>query len=177
MPIDEPLTWQISKIENTIPRGIQYITLYQDRFNQHTDKMWYPKDTGNPLPGQYTMLADYYEVPDVPIVDNNDKHKDVGMTLTCGATQIYIGGSKVITAACMNNNIDITGDATYSWSYTIDGNDVSSLIKETTMDKSNKIKITFIGDEEYVYKQLVVKCVATFDDGTTESELTIGVIL
>lgn len=177
MPIDEPLTWQISKIENTIPRGIQYITLYQDRFNQHTDKIWYPKDTGNPLPGQYTMLADYYEVPDVPVVDNNDKHKDVGMTLTCGATQIYIGGSKVITAACMNNNIDITGDATYSWSYTIDGNDVSSLIKETTMDKSNKIKITFIGDEEYVYKQLVVKCVATFDDGTTESELTIGVIL
>lgn len=179
MPIDEPLTWQISKIENTIPRGIQYVTLYQDRFNQHTDSVWYPADGDNPLPGQYTMLADYYELPDKPIVeDNKTEHSDITMKLTCGATQIYVGGNKVITATCMMDNADISEDMNYSWSYIIDGVDASALIKETIQTKPNKVKITFIGDESYVFKELVVKCVGTDGNGNTiDDSLHIGIIL
>lgn len=178
MPIAEPLTWKISKVENTIPRGVQYITLYQDRFNQHTDKIWRPDDEDNPLPGQYTMLADYYELPDSPIANIDDiQPADLSLKLTCGSNQIYIGGSKVITVGCFNGDNDITSDITCTWSYTIDDVDVSSLIRETAQDEHNKIKITFVGDEDYVFKTLVVKCVASCSDGDAEANLQLGIIL
>jgi len=179
MPIAEPLTWQISKIENTIPRGIQYITLYQDRFNQHTDKMWYPNDDDNPLPGQYTMLADYYKTPEAPaVIDDSSTSADITMTLTCGATHIYVGGSKIITATCINHDEDISGDMTYIWSYEIDGIDASALIQETALEKSNKIKITFVGDESYTYKELVINCKGIDNNGDVVSDnLRIGIIV
>lgn len=178
MPIDEPLTWQISKIENTIPRGIQYVTLYQDKFNQHTDKVWYPKDEGNPLPGQYTMLADYYEVPDKPVTDDSKPISDTTLTLSCGSTHIYVGASKIVTATCTNGDEDVSANMSYTWSYEIDGADASALIKETAVEKSNKIKITFVGDEEYSFKELIVKCEATDGDGNTLTDnLRIGIMV
>lgn len=179
MPIDEPLTWQISKIENTIPKGIQYVTLYQDKFNQHTDKIWYPMDSGNPFPGQYTMLADYAELPDVPVIED-DSHTpvNINMKLSCGSTQIYVGGSKVITALCMAEGEDVSADITYTWTYEIDGVDASALIKQTASDKPNKVKITFVGDEDYGSKELIVKCVGTDSNGNTaEDNLRIGIMI
>ncbi len=175
MPIAEPLTWQISKIENTIPRGIQYITLYQDKFNQHTDKVWYPNDADNPLPGQYTMLANYYSAPDTPVIeDNTPVESEISMELKCGSTQIYVGGNKIITADCG----DVSADLTYVWSFEIDGEDASTLIKQTALDQPNKLKITFVGDEEYGSKELVIKCVGTDGDGNTaEDTLNIGIIV
>ena len=162
MPIDEPLTWQISKIENTIPRGIQYVTLYQDRFNQHTDKTWYPTDEDNPLPGQYTMLADYYKLPESPTIEDKPlTPSDISMELTCGSTRMYVGGSKLFTAICKEDDVDVNDDMTFEWSYFVDGVDAASLIKETAQQENNKMKITFTGDEEYANKTLVVKCVAT----------------
>lgn len=179
MPIDEPLTWQISKIENTIPKGIQYVTLYQDKFNQHTDKIWYPMDNGNPFPGQYTMLADYAELPDVPVIeDDSPTPVNINMKLSCGSTQIYVGGSKVITALCMAEGEDVSADITYTWTYEIDGVDASALIKQTASDKPNKVKITFVGDEDYGSKELIVKCVGTDSNGNTaEDNLRIGIMI
>lgn len=179
MPIDEPLTWQISKIENTVPRGIQYVTLYQDRFNQHTDKTWRPDEEGNPLPGQYTMLADYYKMPESPTIeDNTSVETNISMELKCGSTRMYVGGSKVITAICSDEDNDISETMTYEWSYFVDGEDVVDIVQETEQSANNKIKITFVGDEEYANKTLVVTCTATDDAGNSVSkELQLGIVL
>ena len=51
-PIKEPVTWRITKCENAQPLGIQKLTLYQDRFNEHTD--YVNLETGE-------MYANYFD--------------------------------------------------------------------------------------------------------------------
>lgn len=49
--IEKPITWQISKVENVHPFGLNKLTLQQDKFNQQTDYVNF--DTGE-------MYANYY---------------------------------------------------------------------------------------------------------------------
>ena len=180
LPTVTPLTWLVSKVENTLPKGINYITLYQDEFNSDTDVAWGPDDAGNPLPGQWCMLADYHkrpvapkEEPDVPPVSDNTAK------ITCGTTQIYIGRSKTLTVNCYDGSgNDVTSSySSFAWSYSIDNEDASTIIAETTLTDSNKIKITFNGNEDYAFKTLKVTCTATgSNNASAVATLDIGIL-
>ena len=61
--MDIPLAWQISKIDNTKPKGIIAINLYQDQFNSKTDYV----DKSDP--NHWRMYADYYKFPAEPEID------------------------------------------------------------------------------------------------------------
>lgn len=179
MPTSTPLTWSISKVENTLPKGINYITLYQDEFNSDTDAVWSPDDDGNPLPGEWCMLADYNKSPVAPVEEEDTPQVDENLVITCGSTQIYIGRTKTITATCFGaDNEDITSSySSFEWSYSIDGQDVSDIISEASLSSPNKIKIGFNGDEDYAFKTLKVTCKATKDSGAfISSALDIGIL-
>ena len=57
MPMDIPICWQISKVENTTPKGVVQLTLYQEPFNPKTDYI----DKSDP--NHWRMYADYYQYP------------------------------------------------------------------------------------------------------------------
>lgn len=168
LPTVTPLTWTISKVENTLPKGINYITLYQDEFNNETDAYWSPDNPDNPLSGEWCFLADYYEKPVTPVQESSETPTTDTVKIECGNPQIYIGRSKTLTATCMNyDGEDVTANYnSFTWSYSIDGVDVFDIITETSLSVPNKIKITFGGDEQYAFKTLVVTCTATTDDNT-----------
>lgn len=179
LPTVTPLTWTISKVENTLPKGVNYVTLYQDEFNSETDAFWGPDDIGNPLPGEWCMLADYMEKPITPTVEEQDGSNTDSVKITCGNPQIYTGRSKTLTATCYDaNNNDVTSNySTFEWSYSIDGVDASNVISESVLSDHNKIKITFIGNEDYAFKTLVLTCTATNNDSTqVVATLEIGIL-
>lgn len=179
MPTITPLTWTITKVENTLPKGINYITLYQDEFNNETDAYWSPDDLDNPLPGEWCFLADYFERPVTPIPEPPEEPINTTMVISCGNPQIYIGRSKTLTATCFNaNGEDITANySSFTWSYSIDGVDVSNIITQTQLADANKVKITFDGDEQYAFKTLSATCVATMQDDTeTTNTLDISIL-
>ena len=180
LPAQKPLVWDVSKIENTVPRGVLNVTLYQDEWNANSDVWWKPDDEGNPLPGQYTYLCDYYQSPAVPVVEpTSDVETGDTLSLTCGSEQIYIGRSKVITATCLDENgADVTGDySNFEWTYEIDGEDAASVVSETALSTANKIRITFTGDELYAFKPLTIGCVASKGDGSsTVTSINLGIL-
>lgn len=69
-----PIAWEVSKIEDTSPLGITYITLKQDLFNPNTDN-------------KELMLADYYTTPVLP------KDEENSSILYNGQAELKVGGS------------------------------------------------------------------------------------
>lgn len=161
MPMDVPLTWQISKVENTIPRGVNQITLYQDTFNPKTDYV----DKSDP--NHWRMYADYNKFPSVPEVDEMESQADIvplGSCVVSSTTALFkVGGTwKTLTATLFNEDgEEITSDV-YTWSFKMgDGTDATSLVDTKEATSANKIKAKFLGDESYVGQQLIVVCTAS----------------
>ena len=152
-----PLTWQISKVENTKPFGILKITLDQDSFNPHTD--YIERDGSGNIIGMY---ADYYssdivpEIPDIP-------SENLKCILSSSTNSIKIGGSyKTIEMHIFDNDVDITDEYTtteFKWSCYVDDEDFteSELVKWLEQDNFNNIKIKFGNDRSYLNKLLTVK--------------------
>lgn len=161
MPMDVPLTWQISKIENTTPMGIVMCTLYQDTYNPKTDYI----DKSDP--SHWRMYADYYKLPSAPvdIQDEYSEDKPKGSLEIKSATNVVKinGGWKTLTAEVYDDQgtmVD-TSDQ-FDWSFEFgDGSDISDLVSSEESTAENKIKIKFIGDESYVGKQLIATCTAS----------------
>ena len=106
------------------------------------------------------MYADYYgentpdDSSDVKPIDP-DKH--IVVTFTGVSQSIKTNGNyKKITAAFYEGETPVAYDAG-TWSYTVDGVDVSSLITEdfTGLDP-NQVRIKFADDTNYVGKILTV---------------------
>lgn len=182
LPLEKPLTWDITKVETMNPKGVLAITLYQSEYNSETDGIWMPEDPSNPLPGQYTMLADYYKKPTAPVVEPtkptpqpDPEPSSDSLVISCGSPRIYINRSKTLTANCVDvDGIDVTSKYTsFTWSYTIDGLDASSVIDQSSVSGSNKVKIIFTGDESYAFNTVVATCVAT--DGVSEVTSSISI--
>lgn len=170
------MTWDVTKVETMNPKGILSITLYQSEYNSETDGVWLPNDPENPLPGQYTMLADYYDKPTTPVIEPPKPEPSTdSLVITCGSPQIYINRSKTLTAKCVDiNGLDVTSNySSFTWSYSIDGTDASSVIEQSPASDINKVKIIFTGDENYAFNTVVATCVAT--DGTSEVTSSIDI--
>lgn len=161
----EPRTWKISKIERTSPFGIANITLYQDRFNSHTD--YIERDEDGLIIG---MWADYWidntsdPESDEPKEETEPMIINGTITITGGKKQIKVGGSyrkltMSFTDADGNPRGPIFG---YNWTFKIDGKDVPDGVldvkyrKDDSSLEENQIMIKFIGSEDYYGSVLTV---------------------
>lgn len=153
-----PITWRVTKVEGLAHKGNILFTFGQDLFNQHYD--YIERDSDGKLLG---MWADYWKETNLPS-DDSDSEEQINngnyaeITYSGVEPHIKVGGSyKKITVTYYNSKELLKNQDPGVWSYSIDGNDVSDLIKELRTDSPNAIKIKFLGDEEYVGKTLLVE--------------------
>ena len=158
--IDYPITWQVSKVENVNPNGLQKLTLAQDYFNPHTDYVNF--ETGE-------MYADYYSTNSNPVYDFDplpSPTTDV-CTLSASTSYIKIGGSyKTIIASFLDSNgLDTTLEhVNLSWTCYVQKDNEwvditnSDLITWLNTSNKNEIKIKFIKNRDYLGNSLKIVC-------------------
>lgn len=155
-PIKQPVTWRITKCENAQPLGIQKLTLYQDRFNEHTD--YVNLETGE-------MYANYFDSeitptdPDIPTTPTSS----ITARISASTSTIKVGGSyKNLTVNLFSDsNEDITteyADATFTWTCSIDNEDWTYKVTWRAGTEYNQKKVKFPSDNSVIGKILSVKC-------------------
>lgn len=173
-PVETPNTWEVTKVENTQPFGIQKITIYQDHFNPHRD--YIERDDNGKI---IAMWADYFSSNVEPVYnDSPPLTSDINCVITSSTQSIKVGGSyKLLTVKlCDNNGKDITKDYSstpINWSYIIDGQDASQVITQLSQSEFNKVKIKFTGDRKYLGKILLVHCKISNIIGEAKLSITV----
>ena len=167
-PIKEPVTWRITKCENAQPLGIQKLTLYQDRFNEHTD--YVNLETGE-------MYANYFDSEIAPTDPSTPTTPPSSITarISASTSTIKVGGSyKNLTVNLFNDsNEDITteyADATFTWTCSIDNEDWTDKVSWRAGTEYNQKKVKFTSDSSTIGKILSVKCTIEKDGVIIESE-------
>lgn len=168
-PIKEPVTWRITKCENAQPLGIQKLTLYQDRFNEHTD--YVNLETGE-------MYANYFDSEIAPTDPSTPTTPPSSITarISASTSTIKVGGSyKNLTVNLFNDsNEDITtdyADATFTWTCSIDDEDLTDKVTWRAGTEYNQKKVKFPNDASVIGKILSVKCEIIKDNLPIESEI------
>lgn len=174
MPMDIPLTWQISKVENTVPRGVVGINLYQDQFNPKTDYI----DKSDP--DHWRMYADYYQFPATPETDDSESQEPIvpiGSVVVSSTTALFkIGGAfKTLTATYFTEEGEEIPADSYNWSFRMDdGTEAEVETKSGAAD--NKIKVKFLGDESYVGRRIIATCTVSVENSEVQGEESFDVI-
>lgn len=128
----------------------------QDLFNPDTDVIEVDKD-GNWIAAWADLKKEGNVQQDEPI--NPAEAEDYAIITYSGAKpQLKVNGSyKTITITYYNSDEIITNQMPGEWSYWIDDVNVGELIQTLTTDDENKIKIKFLGDEDYLGKILIIR--------------------
>lgn len=162
---DNAIAWQISKVENAQPLGIQKLTLYQDFFDQHRD--YIEKDSDGNIIG---MWASYFDSEIAPTDPSNPTTPPSSITakISASTSTIKVGGSyKNLTVNLFNNsNEDITteyADATFTWTCSIDNEDWTDKVTWRAGTEYNQKKVKFPNDTSAIGKILFIQCVI-FDE-------------
>ena len=168
-PIKEPVTWRITKCENAQPLGIQKLTLYQDRFNEHTD--YVNLETGE-------MYANYFDSEIAPTDPDTPTTPPSSITarIAASTSTIKVGGSyKNLTVNLFNDsNEDITteyADAIFIWTCSIDDEDWTDRVIWRAGTEYNQKKVKFPNDTSTIGKILSVKCEIIKNNLPIESEI------
>ena len=168
-PIKEPVTWRITKCENAQPLGIQKLTLYQDRFNEHTD--YVNLETGE-------MYANYFDSEIAPTDPSTPTAPPSSITarISASTSTIKVGGSyKNLTVNLFNDsNEDITteyADATFTWTCSIDDEDWTDKVTWRAGTEYNQKKVKFPNDTSVIGKILSIKCEIVKDYLPIKSEI------
>lgn len=164
-----PIVWQISKVENHAPKGLQKITFYQVKYNDKTDFVDF--ESGE-------MYADYYQYNTEATEEISDS-KQNRCELNTSTNIIKIGGGyKTITATLFDiDGIEIPVDE-YSdepnWEFLIDSEIISDteLISFIQTTDLNKVKVKFNGNKTYINKELLITC--SIGDATGTLSLNIN---
>ena len=162
---DNAIAWQISKVENAQPLGIQKLTLYQDFFDQHRD--YIEKDSDGNIIG---MWADYFDSEIAPTDPSTPTTPPSSITarISASTSTIKVGGSyKNLTVNLFNDsNEDITteyADATFTWTCSIDNEDWTDKVTWRAGTEYNQKKVKFPNDTSAIGKILFIQCVI-FDE-------------
>lgn len=158
-----PRVWQISKVARTAPYGVGIYTAAQDVWDPNRDFVEYEVE-GDPstIIGMY---ADYYG-DNTPSDSSEhkpiDPDKHIVLTFTGVDQCIKIGGSsKKITANFYTGETPVAYEIG-TWTYMVDGVDVSALITESFDNlEPNQVRIKFASDTNYVGKILTISYNAT----------------
>ena len=166
--LTEPRVWKVSKINRANVKGIAIFTCAQDVANQHTLKADYDDD-GNVI----AWWADWNESEVEPAQGVPDEEPEVVpvtvATISCsGKQQIKIGGSaKTLTVLFVDGAEHQPGE----WTFSIDDEDASALVEATPVEEG-KIKIKFLGNDNYIGKVLT----ATYTSSEAFAELNIEIL-
>lgn len=170
---DNAIAWQISKVENAQPLGIQKLTLYQDFFDQHRD--YIEKDSDGNIIGMWASYFDSEIAPTDPSTPTTPP-SSITARISASTSTIKVGGSyKNLTVNLFNNsNEDITteyADATFTWTCAIDNEDWTDKVTWRAGTEYNQKKVKFPNDTSVIGKILSVKCEITKDNFPIESEI------
>lgn len=156
-PIECPLTWKVSKLENTLPFGINRLVLYQDPFDQNVDYV-------NLKTGE--MFANYYSSTLPP--KEHVLKQGYGEIISASKEIKVAGGYKTLRAAWFDKTGADVSDTVeeVQWNFMVD--DVSVTDQVETMELSdtdgnpvkNFIKVKLPLDYNLVTKVLTVKATA-----------------
>ena len=158
---EHPTVWTVTKVENSMPFGIQKLTIYTAFWNEHTD--YVNLETGE-------MYADYFDSEIVP-TDPDTKPTpspvtNILATITSSASTIKVGGSYRTLNIKLSNDSgeDITdtfGDSksNFEWHFEIDNEEYKGIIRNDLSFCQMKIK--FPDDYDYVGKILTIYCTIT----------------
>lgn len=165
---ENPRTWRVSKCEDMLMGdfGLMRLTFVQEAFNNSTDFVDYNATNPDGSKDVYAMYASYYESYVTPEEDTNVEPVSNACVLSASTSTIKAGGSyKTITASFYDNSgVDITD--TYlselsmdNWTFYIDDVEVEKgdLITVLEQTATNKIKVRFANNMDYLTKVLVVK--------------------
>lgn len=170
---DNAIAWQISKVENAQPLGVQKLTLYQDFFDQHRD--YIEKDENGNIIG---MWANYFDSEIAPTDPSTPTTPPSSITarISASTSTIKVGGSyKNLTVNLFNDfNEDITteyADATFTWTCSIDNEDWTDKATWRAGTEYNQKKVKFPNNNSVIGKILSVKCEIVKDNLPIESEI------
>lgn len=158
---EHPTVWTVTKCENTMPLGIQKLTIYTAFWNDHTD--YVNLETGE-------MYADYFDseiAPTDPFTPTPSPETKVSAIITSSASSIKVGGSyKTITINFYNDsNEDITSDfenAQFEWHFNIEGTEYSDIIRNDIT--FNKMKIKLPDNMDLIGSILTITCTIFRED-------------
>ena len=170
---DNAIAWQISKVENAQPLGVQKLTLYQDFFDQHRD--YIEKDSDGNIIGMWASYFDSEIAPTDPSTPST-RPSSITARISASTSTIKVGGSyKNLTVNLFNDsNEDITteyADATFTWACSIDDEDWTDKVTWRAGTKYNQKKVKFPNDTSVIGKILSVKCEIVKDNLPIESEI------
>ena len=170
---DNAIAWQISKVENAQPLGIQKLTLYQDFFDQHRD--YIEKDSDGNIVGMWASYFDSEIAPTDPSTPITPPSSIIAR-ISASTSTIKVGGSyKNLTVNLFNDaNEDITteyADATFTWTCAIDNEDWTDKVTWRAGTEYNQKKVKFPNDTSTIGKILSVKCEIIKDNLPIGSEI------
>lgn len=170
---DNAIAWQISKVENAQPLGVQKLTLYQDFFDQHRD--YIEKDSDGNIIGMWASYFDSEITPTDPSTPTTPP-SSITARISASTSTIKVGGSyKNLTVNLFNDsNEDITteyADATFTWTCSIDDEDWTDKVTWRVGTEYNQKKVKFPNDTSVIGKILSVKCEIVKDNLPIESEI------
>ena len=170
---DNAIAWQISKVENAQPLGIQKLTLYQDFFDQHRD--YIEKDSDGNIIGIWASYFDSEIAPTDPSTPTTPP-SSITAKISASTSTIKVGGSyKNLTVNLFNDsNEDITteyADAAFTWTCFIDNEDWTGKVTWRASTEYNQKKVKFPNDSSVIGKILSVKCEIVKDNLPIESEI------
>lgn len=170
---DNAIAWQISKVENAQPLGVQKLTLYQDFFDQHRD--YIEKDENGNIIGMWASYFDSEIAPTDPSTPTTPP-SSITARISASTSTIKVGGSyKNLTVNLFNDsNEDITteyADATFTWTCSIDDEDWTDKVTWRAGTEYNQKKVKFPNDTSTIGKILSVKCEIIKDNLPIESEI------
>ena len=173
---DNAIAWQISKVENAQPLGVQKLTLYQDFFDQHRD--YIEKDSDGNIIG---MWANYFDSEIAPTDPSTPTTPPSSITarISASTSTIKVGGSyKNLTVNLFNDsNEDITNEyadlppENFQWTCSIDNEDWTDKVTWRAGTEYNQKKVKFPNDSSVIGKILSVKCKIVKDNLPIESEI------
>lgn len=170
---DNAIAWQISKVENAQPLGVQKLTLYQDFFDQHRD--YIEKDSDGNIIGMWASYFDSEIAPTDPSTPTTPP-SSITARISASTSTIKVGGSyKNLTVNLFNDsNEDITtkyADSTFTWTCSIDNEDWTDKVTWRVGTEYNQKKVKFPNDNSVIGKILSVKCEIVKDGLPIESEI------
>lgn len=173
-PIDEPITWRCTKVEQISPKGINRLTFAQARWDQHKD--YIEKDEEGNVIGMWCNYFDNNLTPSPSDEPVPDKHAEI--TYFGVKKELKIGGSYKKFNIAFYKGEEETPFEVGTWKYKIDGKDATPLLNILTNATSkdvepNQVKLKFLGDDRFIGKILNI----SYDSHTgVHSEIDIPII-
>lgn len=159
-PIETPISWKCSKVEQTSPKGSNRLTFAQEEWDQHNDAFEYIDGTitrefysDKKVVGMY---ADYFKSEILPTEPSEIPTVNIRGEFTYSSLpQLKVGGGyKKLTLKFYKDKEEIElPDGNYY--FYIDDSDANNMI--TTIVDGNIIKVKFDGDDSWIGKILKIE--------------------